>query len=39
MRSHTLKDEILVFKTLAILKYFSMMIKVPVEIIVELEKI
>ena len=41
MRSLTLEGKIIVFKTLAISKivYLSMMIKVPTEIIVELEKI
>ena len=40
MRSLTLEGEIIVFKILAISKivYLSMMIKVPTEIIVELEK-
>ena len=41
MRSLTLEGKIIVFKTLAISKivYLSIMIKVPTEIIVELEKI
>ena len=41
MRSLTLEGEIIVFKILAISKivYLSMMIKVPTEIIVELEKV
>ena len=41
MRSFTLEGKIVVFKTLAISKivYLSTMIKVPTEIIVELEKI
>ena len=40
MRSLTLKDKIIIFKTFDISKIvdFSMMIKVPAEIIVELEK-
>ena len=39
MRSLTLEGKIIVFKTLAISKivYFSMMIKVPTEILVELK--
>ena len=41
MRSLTLEGKIIVFKTLAISKivYLSMMIKVPTEIVVELDKI
>ena len=40
MRSLTLEGKIIVFKTLAISKIvFSMMIKVPTEILVELKKI
>ena len=41
MPSLTLEGKIIVFKTLAISKivYLSMMIKVPTEIIVKLEKI
>ena len=41
MRSLTLEGKIIVFKIFAISKivYFSMTIKVPTEIIVELEKI
>ena len=41
MRSLTLEGKIIVFKTLAISKivYLSMMIKVPTEIVVELEAI
>ena len=40
MRSLTLADKIIVFKTLAISKivYLSMMIKVPTEMIVELKE-